>query len=315
MKVSLIGAGNIGGTLAYLIASKKLASEVELIDVNGDLARGKALDVSQTLPLIGYTMKINGSANMERIKGSSVIIITAGIPRKPGMTREELIDVNAVVMKEVGEKIKKFAPKAFVIVVTNPLDVMVWVLYKAAEISPDKIVGMAGVLDASRMNLFLAQELGVSVADVKSLVLGSHGDSMVPLFRHSTVSGMSLPELVSVGLITKDKVDSIIERTRSGGAEIVALLKTGSAYYTPAASVLEMAEAYLLDQKKTLVCSVMMRGRYGVEDDIFSGIPVIMGSGGVERVIELDLTPDERRMFENSVAATRKLVLEARKYF
>ncbi|AHX11830.1 malate dehydrogenase [Neorickettsia helminthoeca str. Oregon] len=315
MKISLIGAGNIGGTLAHLIALKGLASEVELIDVNGDTAKGKALDISQSLPIIGRTMKISGSSKMERLQGSSVIIVTAGIPRKPGMSREELLDVNALVMKEVGEKIKQFAPEAFVIVITNPLDAMVWVLKQASGISPAKIVGMAGVLDSSRMNLFLAQELDVSVSDVKSMVLGSHGDSMVPLIRYSTVSGVSLKELIDMDLISQEKVDSIIERTKAGGAEIVALLKNGSAYYTPAASALEMAESYIEDQKKTLICSVIMKGRYLVEDDIFSGIPVVIGSNGVERVVELNLTNEERRMFEASLDAARKLVEGVRKYF
>lgn len=315
MKITLIGAGNIGGTMAHLIALKGLASEVELIDVNGDVAKGKALDISQTLPLIGRTMRIDGGANTERLEDSSVVIVTAGIPRKPGMTREELLDVNAAVMKEIGEKIEKFAPKAFVIVVTNPLDAMVWMLYKASGIDPNKVVGMAGVLDASRMNLFLAQEFDVSVADVRSVVLGSHGDAMVPLIRYSTVSGVSLFELVSKDPAIKRKVDAIVERTRAGGAEIVALLKAGSAYYTPAMSALEMAESYLFNQKKTLVCSVMMQGRYQIEDDIFSGIPVVIGSQGVERTIELDLDSSERVMFENSVAETRKLVKGVQKYF
>jgi malate dehydrogenase len=305
-KIALIGGGNIGGTLAHLISIKELGDSV-LFDISEGLPQGKVLDIQQALAIEGSNTKLKGTNDYKDIEGSDLIIITAGIPRKPGMSRDDLITVNAGVMKNVGEGIKKYAPDAFVIVVTNPLDAMVYVLQKVSGLSPKKVVGMAGVLDSARFSHFLAEEFKVSVENVNTFVLGGHGDSMVPLVRYSTVSGIPVPDLIKMGWSTKQRIDEIVERTRNGGGEIINLLKTGSAYYAPATSALEMAESYLKDKRKILPCAAYLNGEYGYKA-LYVGVPAIIGSNGVEKIVEIDLNDDEKAAFNTSVDSVKKLV-------
>jgi malate dehydrogenase len=305
-KIALIGAGQIGGTLALLAAQKELG-DVALFDVVEDMPAGKALDLVESTPVDGFNASISGTNDYaEALSGAAVVIVTAGIPRKPGMSRDDLIATNAGVMKTVGANIRQHCPDAFVIVITNPLDAMVWVLQKVSGLPAAKVVGMAGVLDSSRFRYFLAEELGVSVEDVSAFVLGGHGDSMVPLVRYSTVAGIPLPDLVAMGWTTQARIDAIVQRTRDGGGEIVKLLKTGSAFYAPAASAIQMAEAYLRDQKRVLPCAALLEGAYGV-DGYYVGVPVVIGAGGVERIVEIALDPEERAAFDASVAAVKSL--------
>ncbi len=305
-KIALIGAGNIGGTLAHLISLKALG-DVVLFDIVEGIPQGKALDIAQSTPVEGVSVALKGSAGYADIADADVVIVTAGVPRKPGMSRDDLIGVNTKVMISAGEAIGRYCPNAFVIVVTNPLDAMVGVLQQVSGLPTTKVVGMAGVLDSARFRTFLAMEFNVSVEDVSAFVLGGHGDTMVPLVRYSTVAGIPLPDLVMMGWTTQEKLDEIVKRTRNGGGEIVALLKTGSAFYAPAASAIAMAEAYLKDQKRLLPCAAHLSGEYGV-DGIYVGVPVIIGAGGVERIVEIQLNADERAMFDHSVAAVKELV-------
>jgi len=305
-KIALIGGGNIGGTLAH-ISSYKALGDVVLFDVAAGRARGKALDIAQSKTLDGSDIKLMGTGNYEDIKDSDVVIITAGIPRKPGMSRDDLVSTNAAVMKEVGQGIGKYAKDAFVIVITNPLDAMVYVLQKESGLPTNKVVGMAGVLDSSRFNYFLAEEFNVSVENVNSFVLGGHGDSMVPLIRYSTISGIPVPDLVKMGWSTKERIDAIIERTKNGGGEIVALLENGSAYYAPAASAIEMAESYLHDKRKIMPCAAYLNGEYG-QNGIYVGVPVIIGRNGVEKVVEIELNKEEQENFNFSVNAVKDLL-------
>lgn len=305
-KIALIGAGNIGGTLAHLIGLKELG-DVALVDISDGLPQGKSLDLAESAPVEGFNAKITGSNQYEAIKGADVCIVTAGVARKPGMSRDDLIDINTAVITTVGENIKKYAPNAFVIVITNPLDVMVWVMQQVTGFKATKVVGMAGVLDSARFRYFLSEEFGVSVEDVSAFVLGGHGDSMVPLPRYSTVSGIPLPDLVKMGWTTQERLDAIIQRTRDGGAEIVGLLKTGSAYYAPASAAIQMAEAYLKDQKRILPCAAYLNGEYGVKNT-YVGVPVLLGANGVEKIVEIDLNAQERALFETSVKQVQELV-------
>ncbi len=305
-KIALIGAGQIGGTLALLAGLKELG-DVVLFDIAEGIPQGKALDIAQASTVEGFDAVLAGSGGYEAIAGADVIIVTAGIARKPGMSRDDLLGINIKVMKQVGEGIKTHAPDAFVICITNPLDAMVWVLREACGLPHNKVVGMAGVLDSARFRYFLAEAMGVSVEDVTAFVLGGHGDSMVPMVRHSTVAGIALPELVEMGWISQDALDAIVKRTRGGGAEIVGLLKTGSAFYAPASSAIAMAEAYLKDKKRVLPCAAYLQGEYGVKD-LYVGVPVIIGEGGVERVVELSLNADEQAMLDASVKAVEGLV-------
>ncbi|HKX89435.1 MAG TPA: malate dehydrogenase, partial [Sphingopyxis sp.] len=286
-KIALIGAGNIGGTLALLAAQKELG-DVVLFDVVEGVPQGKALDLSQVGPIAGFDAKITGTNDYKDIAGADVIIVTAGVARKPGMSRDDLLGINLKVMKAVGEGIKANAPDAFVICITNPLDAMVWALREFSGLPHNKVVGMAGVLDSARFSHFIADEFDVSVKDVNTFVLGGHGDTMVPVVRYSTVNGIPVPDLVKMGLSSQDKIDAIVKRTRGGGGEIVALLGTGSAFYAPAASGIAMAEAYLGDQKRILPCAAHLSGEYGV-NDLYVGVPCVLGAGGVERVIEIEL--------------------------
>jgi len=304
-KIALIGAGQIGGTLALLAAQKELG-DVVLFDIAEGMPAGKALDLAQSSPVEGFNAAVGGGSDYAAIEGADVVIVTAGIPRKPGMSRDDLIATNAAVIKSVGENIKKYAPDAFVIVITNPLDAMVWAMQKVTGLDPKKVVGMAGVLDSARFRYFLAEELEVSVEDVTAFVLGGHGDTMVPLVRYSTVAGIPLPDLVKMGWTTQERLDQIVQRTRDGGAEIVALLKTGSAFYAPAASAIQMAESYLKDQRRLLPCAAHLTGQYGVQD-LYVGVPTIIGAGGVEEIVEIALTSEEQAMFDKSVAAVRSL--------
>jgi malate dehydrogenase len=305
-KIALIGGGQIGGTLAHLVAMKELG-DVVIFDIAEGLPQGKALDLSQSGPVEGFNAKLKGTNDYADIAGADVVIVTAGVPRKPGMSRDDLISINLKVMAAVGEGIKKHAPNAFVICITNPLDAMVWALQKFSGISPAKIVGMAGVLDSARFRHFLAEEMGVSVEDVSAFVLGGHGDTMVPMPRFSTVAGISLPELVKMGWIKQERLDQIIQRTRDGGAEIVGLLKTGSAYYAPAVSGIAMAESYLKDQKRVLPCAVHVDGPYGIKD-LYVGLPVVIGEKGVERIVQLELTADEKAALHKSADAVQGLI-------
>ena len=305
-KIALIGSGNIGGTLAHLIGLKELG-DVVMFDIADGIPQGKALDIAQSTPVEGADTAYSGGSDYSIIKGADVIIVTAGVARKPGMSRDDLIGINLKVMSQVGAGIKASAPNAFVICITNPLDAMVWALREFSGLPHNKVVGMAGVLDSARFRYFLAEEFKVSVKDVTAFVLGGHGDTMVPLVRYSTVAGIPLPDLVKMGWTTQEKLDKIVQRTRDGGAEIVGLLKTGSAYYAPAASGVEMAEAYLKDQKRVLPCAAHINGQYG-EKDIYVGVPVVIGAGGVERVVEISLNADEKAMFDKSVNAVRGLV-------
>jgi malate dehydrogenase len=305
-KIALIGAGNIGGTLAHLAALKELG-DVVLFDIVKGIPEGKALDLVQASPVEGFDAKLIGATGYRAIGGADVVIVTAGIARKPGMSRDDLIGINTSVMKSVGEGIRKYAPKAFVICITNPLDAMVWALREACRLPAARVVGMAGILDSARFRYFLADELNVSIEDVTAFVLGGHGDTMVPLIRYSTVAGIPLPDLVKMGWLTAKRLDEIVQRTRDGGAEIVALLKTGSAYYAPASSAIQMAESYLKDKKRVLPCCAQLNGEYGVRG-LYVGVPVVIGARGVERVIEIDLNAAERKAFKTSVAAVRALV-------
>ncbi|MDK1493379.1 malate dehydrogenase [Sinorhizobium sp. 7-81] len=304
-KIALIGSGMIGGTLAHLAGLKELG-DIVLFDIADGIPQGKGLDIAQSSPVEGFDASLTGASDYSAIEGADVCIVTAGVPRKPGMSRDDLLGINLKVMEQVGAGIKKYAPNAFVICITNPLDAMVWALQKFSGLPKNKVVGMAGVLDSSRFRLFLSQEFNVSVQDVTAFVLGGHGDTMVPLARYSTVAGIPLTDLVQMGWVTKDRLEEIIQRTRDGGAEIVGLLKAGSAYYAPAASAIEMAEAYLKDKKRVLPCAAHLSGQYGVKD-MYVGVPTIIGAGGVERIIEIDLNKSEKEAFDNSVAAVAGL--------
>ena len=310
-KITLIGAGQIGGTLAHLIAIKELG-DVVLFDVAAGIAKGKALDIAQSSPVDGFNINLSGTDNYEDTKNSDVIIITAGVPRKPGMTRDDLLEINLKIIKQVAEGIKKSSPNAFVICITNPLDVIVMALQKYSGLPKNKIVGMAGILDSSRFIYFLSQELKISVNKIKSFVLGGHGDSMVAMLGHTEIEGKKINDLIKEGKISKVKLDEIIDRTKKGGAEIVKYLEKGSAFYAPAASGVEMAECYLKDLKKQLPCAVHLNGEYGAQD-IYAGVPVIIGSDGVEKVIELDLSAEEKDNFDKSVKAVKDLFSVAKK--
>ena len=304
-KIALVGSGNIGGTLALLSGIKELG-DVALFDIAEGIPSGKALDIVQASPVEKFDAKLTGGNDYSVLNGSDVVIVTAGVPRKPGMSRDDLIETNTNVMKQVGKGIADNCPNAFVICITNPLDAMVGVLQRAAGLKTNKIVGMAGVLDSARLRYFLAEELNVSVRDVSAFVLGGHGDSMVPLIRYSTVAGIPVPDLIEMGWTTQEKIDSIVQRTRDGGAEIVGLLKTGSAFYAPASSAIEMAESFLKDQRRLLPCAAWCNGEYGL-DGIFVGVPAIIGKNGIEKVIEIKLNDEEKTMFDNSVEAVRQL--------
>ena len=305
-KIALIGAGQIGGTLAHLAAIKELG-DVILFDIAEGTPQGKALDIAQSGPIEGFDATLKGANSYADIAGADVCIVTAGVPRKPGMSRDDLLGINLKVMKAVGEGLKEHAPNAFVICITNPLDAMVWALREFSGLPHHKVVGMAGVLDSGRFRHFLATEFNVSMKDVTAFVLGGHGDTMVPLARYSTVAGIPLPDLVKMGWTTQEKLDGIIQRTRDGGAEIVGLLKTGSAFYAPAASAIEMAEAYLKDQKRLLPVAAYVKDAFGL-DGMYVGVPVILGAGGVERLVEIQMTEDENAMFQKSVDAVKGLV-------
>jgi malate dehydrogenase len=305
-KIALIGAGQIGGTLAHLAGLKELG-DVVLFDIAEGVPQGKSLDIAESAPVDGFDAKYAGATEYADIAGADVVIVTAGVPRKPGMSRDDLIGINLKVMEAVGGGIKQYAPDAFVICITNPLDAMVWALQKFSGLSPKKIVGMAGVLDSARFRHFLADAMNVSVKDVTAFVLGGHGDDMVPLVRYSTVAGIPLPDLVKMGWLESGKLDAMVERTRKGGGEIVNLLKTGSAFYAPAASAIAMAEAYLKDKKRVLPCAAHLTGQYGV-DGLFIGVPVVIGEGGVERIVEVELNAEERAMLDKSVASVTGLV-------
>jgi malate dehydrogenase len=309
-KIALIGAGQIGGTLAHLAALKELG-DIVLFDIVSGVPRGKALDLAQASPVAGFDANIQGADDYAAIEGADVVIVTAGIPRQPGMSRDDLLTVNLGVIAKVGEGIKKYAPDAFVICITNPLDVMVWALQKVSGLPVNRVVGMAGVLDSSRFRHFLAEELNVSVEDVSAFVLGGHGDDMVPSVRYSTVAGVPLPDLVAMGWTTQERIDAIVERTRKGGGEIVGLLKTGSAFYAPATAAIAMAESYLKDKRRVLPCAAWLTGQYGVSD-LYVGVPVVIGAGGVERVLEIKLDAAEREMFEKSVASVRSVITAAK---
>ncbi len=305
-KIALIGAGQIGGTLAHLAAIKELG-DVVLFDIAEGTPQGKALDIAQSGPVEGFDANLKGANDYADIAGADVCIVTAGVPRKPGMSRDDLLGINLKVMKSVGEGIKAHAPDAFVICITNPLDAMVWALQQFSGLPANKVCGMAGVLDAGRFRHFLSLEFNVSMKDVTAFVLGGHGDTMVPLVRYSTVAGIPLPDLVEMGWTTQEKMDAIVQRTRDGGAEIVGLLKTGSAFYAPAASAIEMAEAYLKDQKRLLPCAAHVDGAYGLSG-MYVGVPTIIGAGGIERVVDIKLNKDEQAMFDKSVDAVKGLV-------
>ncbi|GLK74753.1 malate dehydrogenase [Methylopila jiangsuensis] len=305
-KIALVGSGQIGGTLAHLVGLKELG-DVVLFDIVDGVPQGKALDIAESSPVSGFDSALSGVSSYEGIAGADVVIVTAGVPRKPGMSRDDLIGTNLKVMEQVGAGIAKYAPDAFVICITNPLDAMVWALREASGLKPEKVVGMAGVLDSARFRYFLADEFKVSVEDVTAFVLGGHGDSMVPLTRYSTVAGIPLPDLVKLGWTSQERLDQIVQRTRDGGAEIVGLLKTGSAFYAPAASAIAMAESYLKDKKRVLPCAAHLSGQYGL-NDIYVGVPVVIGAGGVERVVEIELNPDEREAFDASVGAVKGLI-------
>ena len=309
-KIALIGAGNIGGTLAHLIGLKELG-DVVLFDVFPGVAAGKALDIMQSGPVDGFDSNMSGTKDYAAIAGADVVIVTAGFPRMPGMSRDDLIGKNAGVIAEVAEGIKIHCPDAFVICITNPLDAMVWVMKEKSGLPANKVVGMAGVLDSARFQLFLAQEFGVSVEDVTAFVLGGHGDTMVPLPRYSTVAGIPVPDLIKMGWTTQEKLDAIIARTANGGGEIVKLLERGSAFYAPAASAISMAEAYLKDKKRVLPCAALLTGQYGI-NDLYVGVPVVIGAGGVERIVEIQLNDSEKAAFQKSCAAVRELVEAAK---
>ena len=310
-KIALIGAGNIGGTLAHLVGLKELG-DVVLFDIVKGIPQGKALDIVQSSPASGFDAKYLGANSYRAIRGADVVIVTAGIPRKPGMSRDDLVSVNTGVMEAVGAGIKANCPKAFVICITNPLDAMVLVLKEASGLPHNKVVGMAGILDSARFRYFLAEEMDVSVKDVTAFVLGGHGDTMLPLPRYSTVAGIPLPDLVKMGWVSKEKLAEIVQRTQDGGAEIVKLLKAGSAFYAPATAAIEMAEAYIKDQKRVLPCAAFLNGQYGVKG-MYVGVPVIIGSRGVERIVEISLSKAEMLQFQKSVSAVKNLVALVRK--
>jgi malate dehydrogenase len=305
-KIALIGAGQIGGTLALLAGQKELGDAI-LFDIAEGIPQGKALDIAQLTPVEGFDSTYSGTQSYERIEGADVVIVTAGVPRKPGMSRDDLLSINLKVMEQAGAGIKKYASNAFVICITNPLDAMVWALQRASGLPKNKVVGMAGVLDSARFRYFLADEFNVSVEDVTAFVLGGHGDTMVPLVRYSTVAGIPLPDLIKMGWSTQDRIDAIVQRTRDGGAEIVNLLKTGSAFYAPAAAAITMAESYLRDKKRVLPCAAFLNGEYGVKG-LYVGAPVVIGAKGVERVVEIELDRNERAMLDKSIASVKGLV-------
>ncbi len=310
-KIALIGGGNIGGTLAHLAGLKELG-DVVMFDIVDGLPQGKTLDLAESSPVEGFNASLSGSSKYTAIRGADVIIVTAGVARKPGMSRDDLLGINIKVMQQVGEGIKKHAPGAFVICITNPLDAMVWVLREITGLPAHRVVGMAGILDSARFRYFLAEEFGVSIEDVTAFVLGGHGDTMVPLARYSTVAGIPLPDLVKMGWTTKERLDKIIQRTRDGGAEIVGLLKTGSAFYAPASAAIQMAESYLGDQKRVLPCAAQLTGQYGVKD-MYVGVPVVIGAKGVERIVEISMNKTEKKAFDNSVRSVKELVAACKK--
>ncbi|MER2605999.1 MAG: malate dehydrogenase [Siculibacillus sp.] len=305
-KIALIGAGQIGGTLAHLAGLKELG-DIVLFDIVDGVPQGKALDIAESSPVDGFDAAYAGASSYEAISGADVIIVTAGVPRKPGMSRDDLLGINLSVMEKVGAGIREYAPNAFVICITNPLDAMVWALQKFSGLPANKVVGMAGVLDSARFRYFLSEATGVSVKDVHAMTLGGHGDDMVPLVRYSTIGGVPLPEIVKMGWLTQDKLDAIVDRTRKGGAEIVGLLKTGSAYYAPAASAIAMAESYLKDQKRVLPVAAGLNGEYGLKD-MYVGVPALIGAGGVEKIVEVSFDAAEKAMFDKSVASVTGLV-------
>jgi len=305
-KIALIGSGQIGGTLAHLIGLKELG-DIVMFDIMEGIPQGKSLDIAESSPVEGFDAKYSGANAYEGIEGADVCIVTAGVPRKPGMSRDDLLGINLKVMDQVGAGIKKYAPHAFVICITNPLDAMVWALQKCCGLPKNMVVGMAGVLDSARFRYFLADEFDVSVKDVSAMTLGGHGDDMVPMVRYSSVGGVPLPDLVRMGWTTQARLDAIVERTRKGGAEIVDLLKTGSAFYAPSAGVMEMLDAILLDRKRILPCSTYLEGEYGIRD-LFVGVPVVLGAGGVERVVEIELNGGERAALEQTARSVRSLV-------
>jgi malate dehydrogenase len=310
-KIALIGSGQIGGTLAHLAALKDLG-DIVLFDIVDGVPQGKALDISQSAPVEGYDAKITGTSKYEDLAGADVVIVTAGVPRKPGMSRDDLLEINLKVMEQVGAGIAKYAPNAFVICITNPLDAMVWALQKFSGLPTNRVIGMAGVLDSSRFVHFIADELGVSVEDINAFVLGGHGDTMVPLARYSTVAGIPLTDIVKMGWMSREKLDSIIQRTRDGGAEIVGLLKTGSAFYAPATSAIAMAESYLKDKKRVLPAAAYLDGQYGVKGT-YVGVPVVIGADGAERIIEIALNSAEQKAFDKSVGAVEGLIEACKK--
>jgi malate dehydrogenase len=309
-KIALVGAGQIGGTLALLAGEKELG-DVVLIDVAEGIPEGKALDIYQASPVEGFDVRFQGGTDYSLIQGAEVVIVTAGVPRKPGMSRDDLIGINTGIVKAAGENIKKYAPNAFVIVITNPLDVMVWVMQQVTGFPAERVVGMAGVLDSARFRTFLAMEFNVSVEDVYACVLGGHGDSMVPMVRYSSVAGIPLPDLIKMGWTTQERLNSIVQRTRDGGAEIVKLLKTGSAFYAPAASAIQMAESFLKDKKRILPCAAYLTGQYGVKD-MYVGVPAVIGAKGVEKIVEMQLNAEEQAMFDASVKAVQDLMSATR---
>lgn len=304
-KIALVGAGNIGGTLALLAGMKDLG-DVVLLDLADGIAKGKALDIAEAAPVEGFDAAMTGTGDYADLAGADVVIVTAGVARKPGMSRDDLVGINTGVMTQVGAGIKAHCPDAFVICITNPLDAMVGVLQRASGLPANKVVGMAGVLDSARFRYFLAEEFGVSVEDVTAFVLGGHGDTMVPLIRYSTVAGIPVPDLIKMGWSTQEKIDQIVQRTRDGGAEIVGLLKTGSAFYAPASSAIEMAASYLRDKKRLLPCAAFVDGAYGL-DGLYVGVPVVIGAGGVERIVEIEMNEQERAAFDHSVEAVKTL--------
>jgi malate dehydrogenase len=305
-KIALIGAGQIGGTLAHLIGLKELG-DVVLFDIAEGIPQGKALDIAQSTPVEGNDTRYLGANSYEAMNGADVCIVTAGVPRKPGMSRDDLLGINLKVMEQVGSGIKKYCPNAFIICITNPLDAMVWALQKYCGLPKNMVVGMAGVLDSARFRYFLADDFNVSVEDVTAFVLGGHGDTMVPLVRYSSVAGIPIPDLIRMGWTSQTRIDEIVDRTRNGGAEIVNLLKTGSAFYAPASSAIAMAESFLRDKKRVVPCAAYLNGEYGVKD-LYVGVPVVIGAKGVERVVEIELNGGERSMFEKSVDSVRGLV-------
>ena len=310
-KIALIGSGQIGGTLAHLVGLKELG-DIVLFDIADGIPQGKALDIAESSPISTFDTNIIGTSSYEDIKDADVCIVTAGVPRKPGMSRDDLLSINLRVMKSVGDGIKKYAPNSFVICITNPLDAMVWALQKYSGLSPENVVGMAGVLDSGRFAYFLAEEFNVSVKDVQTFVLGGHGDTMVPLVRYSTVGGIPVPDLVKMGWSSQKKIDQIVQRTRDGGAEIVALLKTGSAFYAPAASAINMADSYLRDQKRIIPCAANLSGEYGFKD-IYVGVPTIIGNKGVEKIIEINLNEIEKLNFSKSIESVKNLINACKK--